>query len=172
MIAPFWADVDIRSADGTCSEAVGTTCTSCTPCQPYGADQVWWALEPGRAVVTWDEVGYYNCRTDRRMSFQLVLTEVTGGCGGGGDFDVEFRFNRCEWETGDASGGSLGSLPCPAAESPCIAEGGSRTVTFNSGNSGAATTSTSAALTVTVAYGSYSQAYRVETDTGLIYPFP
>ena len=71
-----------------------------------------------------------------------------------------------------ASGGSLGSLPCPAAESPCIAEGGSRTVTFNSGNSGAATTSTSAALTVTVAYGSYSQAYRVETDTGLIYPFP
>jgi prepilin-type N-terminal cleavage/methylation domain-containing protein len=71
-----------------------------------------------------------------------------------------------------ASGASLGSLPCPATESPCIAEGGSRTVTFNSGNSGASVTSTAATLTVTVAYGSYSQVYRVETDTGLIYPFP
>ena len=71
-----------------------------------------------------------------------------------------------------ASGASLGSLPCPAIESPCIAEGGSRTVTFNSANGGAVATSTAATLTVTVAYGSYSQAYRVETDTGLIYPFP
>ncbi len=70
------------------------------------------------------------------------------------------------------SGTSLGSLPCPATESPCIAEGGSRTVTFNSGNSGAVATSTGADLTVTVASGSYSQAYRVATDTGLIYPFP
>ncbi len=25
-----------------------------------------------------------------------------------GDFDVEFRYNRCEWETGDASGGTNG----------------------------------------------------------------
>jgi len=71
-----------------------------------------------------------------------------------------------------AGGASLGALACPATESPCIAEGGSRTVTFNSGNSGATATSTAASLTVTVAYGSYSQAYRVESDTGLIYPFP
>jgi prepilin-type N-terminal cleavage/methylation domain-containing protein len=71
-----------------------------------------------------------------------------------------------------ASGASLGTLPCPATESPCIAEGGSRTVTFNSGNGGAVATSTAADLTVTVAAGSYSQAYRIETDTGLIYPAP
>lgn len=71
-----------------------------------------------------------------------------------------------------ASGAGLGSLPCPATESPCIAEGGSRTVTFNSGNSGAVATSTGAALPVTVAHGSYSQAYRIEADTGLIYPSP
>jgi prepilin-type N-terminal cleavage/methylation domain-containing protein len=70
------------------------------------------------------------------------------------------------------SGAALGSLPCPATESPCIAEGGSRTVTYNSANSGATTTSTGAAMTVTVASGSYSQAYRIETDTGLIYPTP
>ena len=118
MIAPFWADVDIRSADGTCSESVGTTCASCTPCEPFAENQVWWAFEPGRALFTWDEVGYYNCQTDRRMSFQLVLTEVTGtGCGGGaGDFDVEFRFNRCEWDTGDASGGTGGFMGAGGAD--------------------------------------------------------
>lgn len=70
------------------------------------------------------------------------------------------------------SGASLGALSCPATESPCIAEGGSRTVTFNNGNSGAVATSTGAALPVTVAYGSYSQAYRIEVDTGLISPVP
>lgn len=71
-----------------------------------------------------------------------------------------------------ASGTSIASLACPATESPCIAEGGSRTVTFNSGNGGGTATSTAASLSVTVAYGSYSQAYSIQTDTGLIYPLP
>lgn len=70
------------------------------------------------------------------------------------------------------SGAAIAALPCPATESPCIAESGSRTVTFNSANSGATVASAGAALTVTVASGSYSQAYRIETDTGLIYPTP
>ncbi len=69
-------------------------------------------------------------------------------------------------------GASLGVLNCPPTASPCIAEGGSRTVTFNNGNDGTVVTSTAAALTATVAYGSYSQAYRIEADTGLIYPTP
>ena len=47
------------------------------------------------------------------MSFQLILSEAPG-CGGAGDFDVEFRFNRCEWETGGASGGSGGFGGTPA----------------------------------------------------------
>jgi prepilin-type N-terminal cleavage/methylation domain-containing protein len=71
-----------------------------------------------------------------------------------------------------ASGPAIDSLPCPATESPCIAEGGSRTVTFNNANSGATATSTGAAMAVTVAYGGYNQAYRIEADTGLIYPTP
>ncbi|MBV8035714.1 Tfp pilus assembly protein FimT/FimU [Roseateles sp.] len=71
-----------------------------------------------------------------------------------------------------AGGAVIDTLPCPATESPCIAEGGSRSVTFNSGNSGATATGTGAAMSATVAYGSYSQAYRIETDTGLIYPTP
>lgn len=71
------------------------------------------------------------------------------------------------WAYGN--GTAIGALACPAAVSPCIAEGGSRTVTFNSGNGGATTTSTGAALTVTVASGGYSKAYRIESDTGPIY---
>ena len=71
-----------------------------------------------------------------------------------------------------ASGLAIDTLPCPATESPCIAEGGTRTVTFNIANGGAVATGTGAALTVTVASGSYSKAYRIETDSGLIYGLP
>jgi prepilin-type N-terminal cleavage/methylation domain-containing protein len=66
----------------------------------------------------------------------------------------------------------LQTINCPATESPCIAEGGSRTVTFNVGNSGSTSTSSGAAMTVTVASGGYSQAYQIEHETGLIYALP
>ncbi|HJK89095.1 MAG TPA: nidogen-like domain-containing protein [Polyangiaceae bacterium LLY-WYZ-15_(1-7)] len=108
MIAPYWGDVDIRRTGGSCMGSAGRTCTVCAPCHDPSENGVWWTLEPGRMVVTWDRVGYYSCNNDRRMSFQLILTAVPG-CGGvDGDFDVEFRYNRCEWETGDASGGTDG----------------------------------------------------------------
>lgn len=66
----------------------------------------------------------------------------------------------------------LHTLSCPATASPCIAEGGSRTVTFNAANSGSTHTSTGSAMTVTVSYADYTQAYRVEHETGLIYALP
>ena len=100
MIAPYWADVDIR----------GSACTG------FGGDRgcanpttngVWWHLEPGLMVVTWDRVGFYRCDDSLVMSFQLILREGLY-CGVPGDFDVEFRYNRCEWETGDASDGMMG----------------------------------------------------------------
>jgi prepilin-type N-terminal cleavage/methylation domain-containing protein len=70
------------------------------------------------------------------------------------------------------NGTVIGSLACPAAATPCIAETGVRSVTFNSGNSGGHVTSSGAALTITVSAGDYAQAYRLENETGLIYPFP
>ena len=70
------------------------------------------------------------------------------------------------------SGGTLLSLPCPAASSPCIAEAGPRSITFNSGNSGRAISSTGAALPLTVSYGSTTLARRIEAETGLIRPIP
>ena len=109
MIAPFWADVDTREApgSGTCSTESAGTCSG-------GDNSIWWHLEPNRMVVTWHEVGYFSCNNDLRMNFQLILTGVPSCGGGATDFDVEFRFNRCEWETGDASGGSGGFGGTPA----------------------------------------------------------
>jgi prepilin-type N-terminal cleavage/methylation domain-containing protein len=71
-----------------------------------------------------------------------------------------------------SGGATLVSVSCPAAASPCISEGGSRTITFNAGNSGRAVTSTGAALPVTVASGSTSRSYRIETETGLFHSPP
>ncbi len=114
MIAPYWADVDIRSFERMmgpfmreCSGPADGDTTIGAACHEPTENGIWWYLEEGRLVVTWDRVSYYQCRddVDQRMSFQLVLTAVDSGvCGGGGDFDVEFRYNRCEWTTGDASG--------------------------------------------------------------------
>ena len=107
MIAPYWADVDIRP-NGCGGLGGGTSSSGSLACQNPSQNGVWWHLEPGRIVVTWDRVGYFNCHVGTtRMNFQLVLTAAPD-CVGGGDFDVEFRYNRCEWETGDASGGSGG----------------------------------------------------------------
>ncbi|MCS6797825.1 MAG: 1-acyl-sn-glycerol-3-phosphate acyltransferase [Myxococcota bacterium] len=119
MIAPFWADVDIRHRTGgwlaECDGPPDGDETIGPPCHNPPDNGVWWHFEPGRAVFTWDRVGYYQCRhpPGQRMSFQLILTAATG-CTGPGDFDVEFRYNRCEWETGDASGGTGGFGGTPA----------------------------------------------------------
>jgi MYXO-CTERM domain-containing protein len=107
MIAPFWADVDIRGS--ACLEPDGGSGFAGN-CQNPTENGVWWTVDSTnrRIVVTWDRVGYYDCKVDKRMTFQLILTPVDTASCGGGDFDVEFRFNRCEWNTGDASGGLNG----------------------------------------------------------------
>ena len=97
MVAPFWADVDTRGGG-----------------RPQ-RNGVYWHLEPGRVVVTWHEVGFYSRDNSRQNTFQLVIlsNELL-------DQDhlwrVQFRYARCEWTTGDASGGSggLGGQPAQA----------------------------------------------------------
>ena len=120
MIAPFWADVDTRTPATLfglpfgCNGPGDGVAVMGPACDNPSQDGVWWYFEagpPARAIFTWDRVGYYQCHLDHRMSFQLILTAATGGCGSGvsgTDFDIEFRYNRCEWETGDASGGTGG----------------------------------------------------------------
>jgi len=96
MIAPYWGDVDTRN---------GPT--------PTSADNlVYWDLSPGRMIVTWHNVGYFASMIDHRMDFQMILTNALS-CGSG-DFDVEFRYHECGWQTGSASGGSGGCGGTPA----------------------------------------------------------
>jgi len=70
------------------------------------------------------------------------------------------------------AGGALVNVDCPPSASPCIAEPGPRSVTFNASNSGSAATSTGAALPVTVASGSSSKSFVIETETGLFRHVP
>lgn len=94
MIAPYWGDVDTRNRTDVAAPTENI---------------VYWHLEPGRLVVTWYNVGYFPSSNDKRMSFQLILTNALD-CGSG-DFDVEFRYETCEWTAGSASGGSGGLCP-------------------------------------------------------------
>lgn len=71
-----------------------------------------------------------------------------------------------------AAGGTLATLPCPAATSPCIAEAGTRSVTFNAAHSGRVATSTGAALPVSVGSGPSQRRFVIEVETGLIRPAP
>ncbi|WP_414928967.1 calcium-binding protein, partial [Pseudomonas sp. IT-P74] len=96
MIAPFFADVDTRG--GTVSATPGGTST--------GSNLVYYdfnATGNGTLTVTWDDVGYYNSKTDKLNAFQLQLVGK-----GGGNFDVIFRYETVNWTTGSASGGTGG----------------------------------------------------------------
>ncbi len=95
MIAAWWADVDTRGGG-----------------QP-STNSICYHIEPNRIVITWHNVGYYSSHNDRLNDFQMVLS-TSGTCSRVGDFDVEFRYNRCEWTTGDASMGSGGLGGTPA----------------------------------------------------------
>jgi hypothetical protein len=95
MIAPYWGDVDTRSA------AVGNL-----------QNNVYYAQVGNQFIVTWDYVGYYAAHADKLNAFQLVLTDRSDV--GAGDFDVEYRYQQLQWTTGDASGGSAGLGGVPA----------------------------------------------------------
>jgi hypothetical protein len=94
IIAPFWADVDTRSAKS------GVTRYSQSVGSPnYHEERV----DGHRAFgVTYAGVGYYNLRPEKLNSFQVILIEREDL--GAGDFDVEFNYNRIQWETGDVDG--------------------------------------------------------------------
>lgn len=72
----------------------------------------------------------------------------------------------------DVDGTAVGHWPCPAAATPCIAEAGPRTVTFNAGRAARTSTSTGAALDITVSHGGATRVLRVEHETGAISAMP
>ena len=97
IIAPYWADVD-------------------TGADPGDDSNLAWVFSPNAntVVVTWDNVGYFSQHNDKRNDFQLVLRNRAET--GAGNFDIDFRYRKLEWTTGDASGGDggLGGTPAQA----------------------------------------------------------
>lgn len=94
MIAPFLADVDTRG--------IGSGVVT------YGTDTV-----DGKTAfcVNWVDVGYFSAQADKLNSFQLLLVQQ----GIEGDFDIVINYDKVQWETGSASGGSGGFGGTPAA---------------------------------------------------------
>jgi hypothetical protein len=97
LIAPFFADVDTRNV---ASDVVRYTMGFTT----FGGNRAF--------CVNWVNVGYFNSHADKLNSFQLVLVERADV--GVGDFDIIMNYDKILWETGDASGGSLGLGGSPA----------------------------------------------------------
>lgn len=79
MVAPFWGDVDTR--------AIGT---------------VKYKLTANALYVNWVDVGYFSARTDKRNSFQLIISDGTNTDVGIGS-NVSFCYKEMQWTTGSAS---------------------------------------------------------------------
>jgi hypothetical protein len=111
IIAPFFADVDTRGA--------GSGLVT------YGN-----AIYNGQTafVVDWLNVGYYDEHTDKTNSLQLIL--INRPDTGAGNFDIEFNYDRIQWETGDASDGSNGLGGTSAAAGYSNGQSGSNNVYY------------------------------------------
>lgn len=90
IIAPFWADVDTR-----------------------GAGRVVYKITPTAIFINWENVGYYNSQTDKKNTFQLILSNGADPAVVD-DNNVAFCYKNMEWTTGSASGGTNGFGGTPA----------------------------------------------------------
>ena len=86
IIAAFWADVD--------TEGFGSGVAT------FGNDTVNGHTAFG---VNYENVGYFSSETDKLNSFQLILIDRSDT--GAGNFDIEFNYDKIQWESGEASGG-------------------------------------------------------------------
>lgn len=91
ILAPFFADWDTRPSNfGVTQYGTGTIDTHAA----FG--------------VNWIDIGYYNQKTDKRNSVQLIIVDRSDT--GASNFDFEFNYDQIQWETGSAlsSGGTNG----------------------------------------------------------------
>lgn len=81
MVAPFWADVDLRGA---------------------GGNAVRFKVTPTALYVNWIDVGYYSMQVDKRNTFQVIITNGTDPIVPNGA-NVSFCYQDMQWTTGAAS---------------------------------------------------------------------
>ncbi|HXN73529.1 MAG TPA: nidogen-like domain-containing protein [Candidatus Acidoferrales bacterium] len=100
IIAPFWADVDTSAAAPDSQDAGSPPSGVVT----FGVDTVNGHQAFG---VNYENVGYFSFHSDKLNSFQLILIDRSD-TGIAGAFDMEFNYDKIQWEAGDASDGSDG----------------------------------------------------------------
>lgn len=83
FLAPFFGDVDIRSSHGTIG--YGNTVFN-------GHNAL---------AVTWDGVGYYPQKNDKKNTFQLVLVDRSET--GANNFDFYYNYDALQWDTTSSS---------------------------------------------------------------------
>ncbi len=94
MVAPFWADVDLRGAG-------------------MNNNIVQYKVTPTALYVNWTNVGYYSMQTDKLNSFQVIITDGTDPVVPNGA-NVSFCYGDMQWTTGSASSGTNGFGGTPA----------------------------------------------------------
>lgn len=93
ILAAFWADVDTRA------EGSGVARYS----KSDGPGFVQEYVDGHRAFgATYSDVGHFDLHQDKLNSFQIIIIEREDT--GVENFDVEFNYNRIEWEAGDVDG--------------------------------------------------------------------
>jgi uncharacterized repeat protein (TIGR01451 family) len=96
IIAAYWADVDTTGAiPGEQADAGSPPSAVVT----YGVDTVNGHTAFG---VDYENVGYFSSHTSKLNSFQLILIDRSD-TGIAGAFDMEFNYDKIQWEVGDAS---------------------------------------------------------------------
>ncbi|MES2437978.1 MAG: nidogen-like domain-containing protein [Verrucomicrobiota bacterium] len=105
ILAPLWADVDTRPPES------GLTRFSTSPGTLNFQQQY---VDGHRAFgATYSDVGHFDLHPEKLNSFQVVIIEREDV--GPGDFDVEFNYNKIQWETGDVDGqGGYGGVSARA----------------------------------------------------------
>ncbi len=90
IIAPFFADIDTRSAGNPVTYGAGS----------FG----------GRSAfgVNWLDADYFSSSSAHTLRNFIQLILVDRSDVGAGDFDIIFNYDQIQWETGNASGGSGG----------------------------------------------------------------
>ena len=92
MVAPFWADVDLRGGSA-------------------GQNVVQYKVTPSALYVNWTNVGYYNQNLDKLNTFQLIISDGTNTDVGIGN-NVSFCYKDMQWTTGSVSYNSSFPTSC------------------------------------------------------------
>jgi len=100
-IAPFWADVDTRGS-GNVYYRVSSNESDIGPIielldQQFPDLSDSWDIDHV-LIVTWEDVGYYDIKDDKKNSFQVILIPDAQYS------FVIFSYWRLEWTTGDLDG--------------------------------------------------------------------